>query len=270
MEGNSLQVVDGIAGLTRLEELHVSSQRLAPGTSLEFEPASMHGLARSLSVLCSLQNGLTDDSVAPLESLSRLTKLDLSRNQVCSVDALEPVLRSASNLQSLDLRENPVCKAAKYRDQVILASEVLRTLDEEAVSTTQRDFLLRLHIKKMKAQLKAEEAELALIQRNNNSNGAAGGATSQGAAGQVLATSSSGRERGDVRGQQAGDGAPPPGHQGALSHRAVKNAAVPRGAGFMGGAKPGRAANSAGPRKEAVGGKDNVMDLGMAGVSIGN
>ena len=238
MEGNSLQVVDGIAGLTRLEELHVSSQRLAPGTSLEFEPASMHGLARSLSVLCSLQNGLTDDSVAPL--------------------------------QSLDLRENPVCKAAKYRDQVILASEVLRTLDEEAVSTTQRDFLLRLHIKKMKAQLKAEEAELALIQRNNNSNGAAGGATSQGAAGQVLATSSSGRERGDVRGQQAGDGAPPPGHQGALSHRAVKNAAVPRGAGFMGGAKPGRAANSAGPRKEAVGGKDNVMDLGMAGVSIGN
>jgi protein phosphatase 1 regulatory subunit 42 len=54
----SVQVVSGLESLLCLEELHISNQRLPPGQSLVFDPASLEAVAPTLRVLCASNCGL--------------------------------------------------------------------------------------------------------------------------------------------------------------------------------------------------------------------
>ncbi|KAG2434773.1 hypothetical protein HXX76_007658 [Chlamydomonas incerta] len=159
IEKNCLTVVSGLELCPSLEELHVSQQRLPPGTPLAFAPASIAALSVSLRVLTAGQCNISSGSVGQLRGLSRLRRLDLSHNGLDAFEALDAVLQPCALLGSLDLRGNPLCRQPKYRDTLILMNDSVTTLDDEPVQAQHREFLLRLHIRRMKAQLAAELKE---------------------------------------------------------------------------------------------------------------
>eukprot|EP00198_Chlamydomonas_reinhardtii_P010740 XP_001700077.1 leucine-rich repeat protein [Chlamydomonas reinhardtii] len=159
IEKNCLTTVSGLEHCPSLEELHVSQQRLPPGTPLAFAPASVAALSVSLRVLTAGQCNISSGSVGQLRGLSRLRRLDLSHNGLDSFEALDPVLQPCAVLGSLDLRGNPLCRQPKYRDTIILMNDSVTTVDDEPVAAQHREFLLRLHIRRMKAQLAAELKE---------------------------------------------------------------------------------------------------------------
>lgn len=162
LEHNCIQVVSGLEACPALEELHISSQRLPPGTPLQFDAPSVAALGRSLRILTCAHNGITSASLPQLAGLCRLRRLDLSHNAIDAFDAIDTVVQPCAVLQNLDLRGNPIVKAPKYRDTLILMNDSLGTIDDEPVTPQQREFLLRLNIRRMKAQL-AAELKLSLI-----------------------------------------------------------------------------------------------------------
>ncbi|GFR50354.1 hypothetical protein Agub_g12563, partial [Astrephomene gubernaculifera] len=162
IEQNCLQVISGLESCPSLEELHVSSQRLPPGTSLTFHPASITALAPTLRILTAAHCAISSAAVRGLAGLYRLRKLDLSYNAVDAFEPLDAVVGPAGQLGSLDLRGNPVCRLPKYRDTVILMNDSVTSLDDEPVTAQNREFLLRLHIRRMKAQMAAEAKEDAV------------------------------------------------------------------------------------------------------------
>jgi protein phosphatase 1 regulatory subunit 42 len=93
--------------------------------------------------------------------LQKLHTLDLSGNSIDRLALLQPVLQRLQRLRVLDVRGNPCLQhELKYRDYIILvAADSLETLDNEAVPTSHRAFLLGLHLKKLKAQDRAEEQQ---------------------------------------------------------------------------------------------------------------
>jgi protein phosphatase 1 regulatory subunit 42 len=134
-----------------------SSMVLASG--LRFEPSSLQAISGSLCVLCAANCGIRDP--APLAALQKLHTLDLSGNSIDRLALLQPVLQRLQRLRVLDVRGNPCLQhELKYRDYIILvAADSLEMLDNEAVPTSHRAFLLGLHLKKLKAQGRAEQQQ---------------------------------------------------------------------------------------------------------------
>jgi protein phosphatase 1 regulatory subunit 42 len=93
--------------------------------------------------------------------LQKLQTLDLAGNSIERLALLQPVLQRLQRLRVLDVRGNPCLqRELKYRDYIILvAADSLETLDNEAVPTSHRAFLLGLHLKKLRAQDRAEEQQ---------------------------------------------------------------------------------------------------------------
>ena len=164
----------GLHNLPRLEELHISGQRLPPpsedgmGGGLYFDTRSMLAVSPTLRILNAVDCGITDESAAALPPLPALRKLDLSGNCMEIAECLELVLGSAQRLTTADLRGNPFCKngahsgagatGQRYRDSIILMSDSLEELDGETVSGQQRQFLLRLQISKLKRQVGQDDS----------------------------------------------------------------------------------------------------------------
>ncbi|MEW5306057.1 MAG: hypothetical protein WDW36_008557 [Sanguina aurantia] len=171
------------------------------GPPLEFDPASVAAISRTLRVLSCNACRLT--SCAGLGGLTALRKLDLSHNSLARVCDLEPLLRHASRLAWLDLRGNPLCRAPRYREGVTLMGDSLATLDGEPILAAQREFLLRLHIQKLKA---AVHLELAEEQAEAAGGIRAGGGPGQRAAQPPTAGESAGQSRGHSQGQAHGRG----------------------------------------------------------------
>lgn len=70
------QVVDGLAGCSRLEELHVSGQKLRRGMALTFDAPSMAAIGLTLTTLTAANCGLY--ACEELSLLTSLRRLDLT------------------------------------------------------------------------------------------------------------------------------------------------------------------------------------------------
>jgi hypothetical protein len=148
VDHNALQSLsgDGLAGCRQLEELHAANQRLAPGTSLRFDPVVIRSLAPSLRVLDVSGCGLTDDSLADLLPLRRLTSLAIANNRVASLEAACGLVAGMPGLETLDVRGNPFTAGAgkyAYRGPLIHAaasrgSDALQRLDGQDVEPRYR------------------------------------------------------------------------------------------------------------------------------------
>lgn len=273
-------MVSGLEACPALEELHISSQRLPPGTPLQFDAPSVAALGRSLRILTCAHNGITSASLPQLAGLCRLRRLDLSHNAIDAFDAIDTVVQPCAVLQNLDLRGNPIVKAPKYRDTLILMNDSLGTIDDEPVTPQQREFLLRLNIRRMKAQLAAELKE----------QGAAGGEAEGGGAGAGVGKGSPAAGYGQGGGVQGGhyaQGSGPgsghgAGHGPALGVSGASSRVPPRTGGFHAGGAGGRGGLSrsgsgargspglgSGPGS-AAGGQRAVhgVTLGMDGMSL--
>lgn len=158
LQGNQLTSLQGLQGLSALEELHISGQQLPPGASLALDEASLTAVAGSLRTLTASSCGLAD--ISSLAALPRLETLELEHNDISSWPATAELLSKLPQLRSLAVSGNPICSAAKLRDEVILASDSVELLDGKEVPMAHRQFLLRLHIRKMKAQIKEEQEHL--------------------------------------------------------------------------------------------------------------
>ena len=51
LDGNKIQIIEGLEHCTRLEELHVANQRLSCEVHLRFDPASLLSIAVIASLL---------------------------------------------------------------------------------------------------------------------------------------------------------------------------------------------------------------------------
>lgn len=82
-QGNRISVVSGLSNLPRLEELHLSSQKIPLSErGLRFDLHSMLSISQTLQVLCAVDCGIDDESAASLPPMPQLKKLDLSGNKV--------------------------------------------------------------------------------------------------------------------------------------------------------------------------------------------
>ncbi len=271
-------MVSGLEACPALEELHISSQRLPPNTPLQFDAPSVAALGRSLRILTTAHNGITSASLPQLSGMCRLRRLDLSNNAIDAFDAIDTVVQPCAVLQNLDLRGNPIVKAPKYRDTLILMNDSLGTIDDEQVTPQQREFLLRLNIRRMKAQLAAEMKE----------QGAAGGEADGGGAGAGVGKGSPAAGYGQGGGVQGGHHAqgsgsgPGAGHGPVLGVSGAASRVPPRTGGFHAGGAGGRGGLSrsgsgargspglgSGPGS-AAGGQRAVhgVTLGMDGMSL--
>jgi hypothetical protein len=138
---------------------HSSETTMALAPGLRFEPASLQAISGSLRVLCAANCGIRDPG--PLAVLQKLHTLDLSGNSIERLALLQPVLQQLQRLRVLDVRGSPCLQhELNYRDYIILvAADSLETLDNEAVPTSHRAFLLGLHLAKLRAQDRAEEQQ---------------------------------------------------------------------------------------------------------------
>ncbi len=137
--GNQIERVDGLEEQQYLNELQLQYQKSSVGLAFDIE--TLKALSGSLLFL-NISNCRISDTSA-LAVLSRLEKLDLSNNEVFTVEQCMEFLHPdcCGSLQVLDLRNNPVCKAAKYRDYVSLSGQFLTELDGKPITETEREFL---------------------------------------------------------------------------------------------------------------------------------
>lgn len=103
-----VQVVEGLSKCTRLQELHLSGQKIRRHQSMQFDLASLHAIGRTLTVLTAADCVLRD--LEELSLLGNLRRLDVSNNDIREVLCLEPMLEGCSRLEALEVRGNPVCK----------------------------------------------------------------------------------------------------------------------------------------------------------------
>ncbi|XP_021914130.1 protein phosphatase 1 regulatory subunit 42-like isoform X2 [Zootermopsis nevadensis] len=142
---NCITVIEGLDKLCNLEELHIQNQQLPQGETLQFDPRTMKGLAKSLHVLDVTSNGLT--SVADLQCLHNLKSLTAQYNCLSDTIDLIQAVSQWYRLTSLELIGNPVCSQQKYRERLIIfSSNNLVLLDGKQIHDTSRDFLKRLEI----------------------------------------------------------------------------------------------------------------------------
>jgi len=136
---NAIEVLEGLDQVSNLRELHIENQTLHPGAALIFDPRSLAAIADSLNVLNILGNGL--ENLDDISCFQNLTQLDVSRNALNSLsDVLGAVSRNSS-LSNLCVLDNPFCSIPKYREEVIVSSLSLESLDGKEVSDRYRQFL---------------------------------------------------------------------------------------------------------------------------------
>ena len=120
LEGNAIDSLEGLENCFRLQELHLSNQRLSASMSFSFGLETMETLGTSLRVL-----NLSNCNVASLQGLlplQRLEQLDLSKNKIQDIEQVYEGLGSLKQLKELDLSQNPVTLLPKYREHVIIFS----------------------------------------------------------------------------------------------------------------------------------------------------
>ncbi|NXJ83131.1 PPR42 phosphatase, partial [Trogon melanurus] len=154
--GNCITVLEGLDKIDQIKELHVESQHLARGEKLVFDPRSLRSLAKSLSVLNISNNNIDDlEELAVLENLSYLRAVD---NQLQHMKDLEVVLNKWTKLRRMDLAGNPICCKPKYRDEIIVQSQTLESLDGKEIKEVERRFLMNW--KAAKASRKKNEERM--------------------------------------------------------------------------------------------------------------
>jgi Leucine-rich repeat (LRR) protein len=146
LDRNRIRRVEGLRGLTKLEELHLSEQRLSAdhtslgdakvGASMNTNGNDVPGLwlgdaddwsdiARSLRVISLSGNGITD--ITPLSQLQRVQNVNLSNNRIASPESILEMCNGQIRLEVLNLTGNPAMTAvAKMRDHIILSTHMLR------------------------------------------------------------------------------------------------------------------------------------------------
>jgi hypothetical protein len=138
--GNCISRVEGLSGLTQLQELHIENQKLKIGDELTFEPESVQAIANSLQVLDVSGNGLT--TLFQFSPLTQLVLFNASDNNIFDLSQLVHLLGSSwRKLKQLDLTSNPVSRLRRYRDRVVVLSSSLETLDGKEISEIERVFL---------------------------------------------------------------------------------------------------------------------------------
>eukprot|EP00241_Pyramimonas_parkeae_P004798 CAMPEP_0114245390 /NCGR_PEP_ID=MMETSP0058-20121206/11868_1 /TAXON_ID=36894 /ORGANISM="Pyramimonas parkeae, CCMP726" /LENGTH=370 /DNA_ID=CAMNT_0001358435 /DNA_START=153 /DNA_END=1265 /DNA_ORIENTATION=+ len=152
LDGNRIAVVEGLDACQRLEELHINRQLLPlDGPGLQFDQMCMYNLSHSLCVLQAADCGVCDDALEMLALLKVLEDCKLSNNRVARVEYVQMLVAECGALRTLDLRGCPVVKLPKYRNNVIIHSERLLSLDDKSVTSQEREFLLRLQVHKSKS-----------------------------------------------------------------------------------------------------------------------
>ncbi|XP_014675956.1 PREDICTED: protein phosphatase 1 regulatory subunit 42-like isoform X2 [Priapulus caudatus] len=155
---NQITVVEGLENLTNLTELHVESQRLAPGETLLLDPRSLRAIA-SLQVLNLAGDQL--QAISDLAVLSCLTQLLAAHNDLADLRSVTDVVTQLPCLRVLHLEGNPVCRQKKYRESIIVAGDALESLDDKEVTTTSRQFL-----KNWVANKEMQKSRADLVRRN--------------------------------------------------------------------------------------------------------
>lgn len=84
LDGNLIQVVEGLESLPELEELHISFQKLDDDKHMVFCEKSMLAVQSSLKVLNAANNKIVE--INPLKYLQGLRKLNLSNNQIETIE----------------------------------------------------------------------------------------------------------------------------------------------------------------------------------------
>mmetsp|Transcript_27313 Transcript_27313/g.33173 ORF Transcript_27313/g.33173 Transcript_27313/m.33173 type:complete len:681 (-) Transcript_27313:301-2343(-) len=144
LDGNRIKTVSGLDGCERLEEIHINKQKLGRGEGLTFDMKCMRAVSGTLCVLKASQSGVSENAFPGLSFLRYIEELDLSNNNIKSIDPVLSALENFRSLHSLDIRGNPVCKLPKYRNEMIVMAQSVRVLDGKDVSGQEREFLLRL------------------------------------------------------------------------------------------------------------------------------
>ncbi|CAG9464359.1 unnamed protein product [Pedinophyceae sp. YPF-701] len=155
LDGNKLSVVSGLEECKHLEELHVSRQHgaVTAPAGLQFDAASLAAVAPTLRVLGCADNRIDRDGVAALSRLPRLQKADLRNNRIGAAAELQPLLEGSPRLRHIEVAGNPLCHdEPRFADTLIVLGDELSVIDEREVTRQEREFLLRLHLRRLKRQ----------------------------------------------------------------------------------------------------------------------
>ncbi|XP_071593812.1 protein phosphatase 1 regulatory subunit 42 isoform X2 [Heliangelus exortis] len=138
--GNCISVVEGLDKIEKIRELHIESQNLPPGEKLLFDLRTLRSLAKSLAVLNISNNNIDElEELAVLENLSYLKAVD---NKLQHMKDLEVVLTKWTKLRRMELTGNPICQKPKYRDNIVVQSPTLESLDGKEIKEIERQFLM--------------------------------------------------------------------------------------------------------------------------------
>ncbi len=128
LDDNEIKEVTGLNECVNLEELHVARQRLPTFTSLQFDPATLFSISRTLQVLEISGSGIS--VLQPFHVLYNLRKLFCKDNSVVDLNEVEAIV-GLPRLEEANFLGNPCCHLFKYRDVTIgAASDCFALLDE--------------------------------------------------------------------------------------------------------------------------------------------
>lgn len=163
--------------------------------------------------------------------------------------------------------QQPPCPLPASVTQVIVMSDSVSMLDDEAVPQAQREVLMRLHIRKMKAALAADLAAAAAAQEGAQGIAAGAGGSRQG--GRLESGSGSGSGSGQ---QQGGAVSVSPGVRPLVTHPVTRHVAPPVAAGFGAPRHLARQVSGSGRARAqpTIPGRGDAEDvqLGMQGVQL--
>jgi len=139
LRGNSLTVVDGLRSSSQLRHLVLRGQRRSRELGLRFSPSALQAIAPGLRFLDVARNHLAD--ISPLSCLKRLEELDVSQNNLASVEDVTSVVQCMPELRGLLVEGNPLVTGRRYRDDLILIARNLEELDGKPVGRGEHAFL---------------------------------------------------------------------------------------------------------------------------------
>lgn len=159
LDANEITLVSGLQDCTKLEELHVASQRLPAMTSLDFDMGSLEAVARTLQVLEVSNNYL--QRLRPFVILANLRKIFARDNDVSDLDEIEAICALPCLAEAV-FSGNPCCGDLKYRDHAIGASsDALKILDGQPILRHQQIAIRGLMVHRRKCGfVHAEEGHM--------------------------------------------------------------------------------------------------------------
>jgi protein phosphatase 1 regulatory subunit 42 len=143
---NCISVIRGLSQQPDLRELLFSGQRVE---RVVLSPGCFSSQVMCLTLLELADCGI--DELTELRGLEALQVLNLAGNLIGSLHDLALLMSTLPSLRNLDLRRNPVCKEVKYRESMIIMSEVAE-LDGKEVLPTQRETLRRMKRRKISTE----------------------------------------------------------------------------------------------------------------------